>query len=110
MVPGACASLVCGSILFVACVTPPTPRPHSTNPTYARGRSEFEARNWSAVHIVYTPTSPALQGYKFTVKSEHRFDVVAGKARQIGVILYERGSPLTPLGERPAVDFPDESP
>jgi hypothetical protein len=46
-----------------------------------------------------------LKGYEFKVKKPYTFSVSEGKAIDIGIVSFEKGSATTPLEERPAISF-----
>jgi len=48
---------------------------------------------------------PYLQGYRFTVRSSHKFTAAEGKQTLLKVVGYEKGNITTDLKDRPAVDF-----
>lgn len=48
---------------------------------------------------------PYMKGYRFRVRSSQSFSVPEGKAIQIRVVGYERGGPLEPPENRPAVRY-----
>lgn len=46
-----------------------------------------------------------LRGYRFRVRSSHRFAAPEGKTITVNVVGYEKGGPTSPLEERPAVRY-----
>lgn len=48
---------------------------------------------------------PYMKGYRFRVRSTQSFSVPEGKAIQIRVVGYERGGPLEPPENRPAIRY-----
>jgi len=73
-------------------IATPTPGEHELQVlTQLRGHGEGDASY--------------LDGYKFEVKSSHRFTVKENKAIRIEVIAWERGDQGTPFEQRPAVRF-----
>jgi len=49
-----------------------------------------------------------LNDYRFKVRSSHAFSVDEGKAKQLEILIYERGNIATPLEERPAVKYVEQ--
>jgi hypothetical protein len=50
-----------------------------------------------------------LNDYRFKVRSSHAFSVDEGKAKNLEVLIYERGNIATPLEERPAIKYIEQS-
>src|SRR5690242_11863546 len=50
-----------------------------------------------------------LGGYKFEVKSSHQFTVQQNRATRVEVVAWEKGGPMTPLEQRPAVRYIERS-
>ncbi|MFH1437718.1 MAG: hypothetical protein ABIJ56_18570 [Pseudomonadota bacterium] len=50
-----------------------------------------------------------LNDYRFKVRSSHAFSVDEGKAKNLKVVIFERGNIATPLEERPAIKYVEEA-
>jgi hypothetical protein len=48
---------------------------------------------------------PYMKGYRFRVRSSQSFSVAEGKAIQLRVLAYEKGGPLEPPENRPAIRY-----
>ena len=50
-----------------------------------------------------------LNDYRFKVRSSHAFSVDEGKAKNLKIVVFERGNIATPLEERPAIKYIEEA-
>jgi len=47
-----------------------------------------------------------VNGYKFEVRSHHRFTVAAGKSADFDVVVFEKGGVTLPIEQRPTIGYP----
>ncbi len=63
------------------------------------------------IHVVLVYVSRAFgiysytRNYKFTVRSTQALSITAGRPLQLQIVAYEKGGPMTPIEERPAIRF-----